>query len=169
MYDAHLNSEKHKKKAKENKPVSDPSESNNSHTASSSTSTQKLQAPARLTYLCLALLKYPPIPQILNDSRAEVERRSALTAREREAELEETEEAPPPLYQPTAEDDEDEDDDGKIYNPLKLPLGWDGKPIPFWLYKLHGLGVEFKCEICSDYVYMGRRVSICFLSSSVNR
>jgi splicing factor 3A subunit 3 len=19
-----------------------------------------------------------------------------------------------------------------IYNPLKLPLGWDGKPIPYW-------------------------------------
>ena len=22
-----------------------------------------------------------------------------------------------------------------IYNPLNLPLGWDGKPIPYWLYK----------------------------------
>ena len=20
------------------------------------------------------------------------------------------------------------------------PVGWDGKPIPYWLYKLHGLG-----------------------------
>ncbi|KAI7656488.1 hypothetical protein KC319_g9734, partial [Hortaea werneckii] len=49
------------------------------------------------------------------------------------------------------------DDDSKIYNPLKLPLAWDGKPIPFWLYKLHGLGVEFPCEICGNYVYMGRR------------
>ena len=35
-----------------------------------------------------------------------------------------------------------------MYNPLKLPLGWDGKPIPYWLYKLHGLNLEFKCEIC---------------------
>ena len=26
-----------------------------------------------------------------------------------------------------------------MYNPLKLPMGWDGKPIPYWLYKLHGL------------------------------
>jgi len=40
---------------------------------------------------------------------------------------------------------------------LKLPLAWDGKPIPFWLYKLHGLGVEFPCEICGNFVYMGRR------------
>lgn len=52
--------------------------------------------------------------------------------------------------------DEDEDDE-KIYNPLKLPLGWDGKPIPYWLYKLHGLGVEYPCEICGNYVYMGRK------------
>jgi len=44
-----------------------------------------------------------------------------------------------------------------IYNPLNLPLGWDGKPIPFWLYKLHGLGIEFKCEICGNYSYWGRR------------
>ena len=28
-----------------------------------------------------------------------------------------------------------------IYNPKNLPLGWDGKPIPYWLYKLHGLGI----------------------------
>lgn len=51
----------------------------------------------------------------------------------------------------------DEDDEDKIYNPLKLPLGWDGKPIPYWLYKLHGLGVEYPCEICGNYVYMGRK------------
>lgn len=44
-----------------------------------------------------------------------------------------------------------------IYNPLNLPLGWDGKPIPFWLYKLHGLGIEYKCEICGNYSYWGRR------------
>lgn len=37
-------------------------------------------------------------------------------------------------------DTESDDDDQQIYNPLKLPMGWDGKPIPYWLYKLHGLG-----------------------------
>lgn len=26
-------------------------------------------------------------------------------------------------------------------NPKNVPIGWDGKPIPYWLYKLHGLGV----------------------------
>jgi len=38
------------------------------------------------------------------------------------------------------------------------PVGWDGKPIPYWLYKLHGLRVEYKCEICGDMSYWGRRV-----------
>lgn len=37
-----------------------------------------------------------------------------------------------------APSDSDEEDEF-IYNPLKLPLGYDGKPIPYWLYKLHGL------------------------------
>lgn len=55
------------------------------------------------------------------------------------------------------EEEEESDEEGPIYNPLNLPLGWDGKPIPYWLYKLHGLGVEYKCEICGDYSYKGRR------------
>jgi hypothetical protein len=54
-------------------------------------------------------------------------------------------------------DDEVEEDERPIYNPLNLPLGWDGKPIPYWLYKLHGLGKEFKCQICGNYSYWGRR------------
>merc|ERR1712100_359644 len=37
------------------------------------------------------------------------------------------------------------------------PVGWDGKPIPYWLYKLHGLGIEYKCEICGNTSYFGRR------------
>jgi hypothetical protein len=36
-------------------------------------------------------------------------------------------------------------------------MGWDGKPIPYWLYKLHGLNLEFTCEICGNYSYWGRR------------
>lgn len=53
---------------------------------------------------------------------------------------------------------EDDDEEEKpIYNPKNVPLGWDGKPIPYWLYKLHGLGMEFKCEICGGASYWGRR------------
>uniref|UniRef100_A0A2N9J6D3 Matrin-type domain-containing protein n=1 Tax=Fagus sylvatica TaxID=28930 RepID=A0A2N9J6D3_FAGSY len=75
-------------------------------------------------------------------------KKQALTYEEIEAEREEEE---------TQADTESDDDEQQIYNPLKLPMGWDGKPIPYWLYKLHGLGQEFKCEICGNYSYWGRR------------
>ena len=97
------------------------------------------------------------LASIRADTKAEIERKSALTAREREQELEALENED--LYEPIENTIEEEvkDEEGKIYNPLKLPLGWDGKPIPFWLYKLHGLGVEYECEICSGKVYNGRK------------
>lgn len=161
VYDAHLNSPKHKKKEAAGKAVSEEDASSAGTAAGPSTSSRdKVKQPARYTFLVSALLTFPPIPDKITDSRSEVERRSALTAREREAELEEAEDAPPPIEVSRGvdgEEEDDEDEDGHTYNPLKLPIGWDGKPIPFWLYKLHGLGVEFKCEICSDYVYMGRK------------
>lgn len=96
------------------------------------------------------------------DTKVNNERRQGMTERERQQELE-------ALYAESAEPgggglargdgnaSDASDDDDKIYNPLKLPLAWDGKPIPFWLYKLHGLGVEFACEVCGNFVYMGRR------------
>jgi len=36
---------------------------------------------------------------------------------------------------------DDDDNDKPIYNPKKLPLGWDGKPMPYWLWKLQGLNM----------------------------
>ena len=94
---------------------------------------------------------------VRNDTRVNVERKQGMTERERQLELEafyaESTEAAPRAGDSESDSDEDE----KIYNPLKLPLAWDGKPIPYWLYKLHGLGVEFPCEICGNFVYMGRR------------
>ena len=53
--------------------------------------------------------------------------------------------------------DGDDEEDKPIYNPKKLPLGWDGKPMPYWLWKLQGLNIEYRCEICGDATYMGRR------------
>ncbi len=118
--------------------------------------------------LISALLAPPagPLSSLLSDTRDNTERRAALTDKERAAEIEELEAreaaeaaaAAQASKTKAGEIEDDDDDEEKIYNPLKLPLGWDGKPIPFWLYKLHGLGVEYKCEICSDFVYMGRKV-----------
>ena len=96
---------------------------------------------------------------IRTDTRINVERKQGMTERERQMELEaffaESNDPAPRLGGDP--DDSDSSGDEKIYNPLKLPLAWDGKPIPYWLYKLHGLGVEFPCEICGNFVYMGRR------------
>lgn len=56
-----------------------------------------------------------------------------------------------------SEDSDGEDDeDEKLYNPLNLPIGVDGRPIPFWLFKLKGLRHEFKCEICDNASFQGR-------------
>lgn len=53
------------------------------------------------------------------------------------------------------DDDDDDDADDIPYNPKNLPLGWDGKPIPYWLYKLHGLNISYNCEICGNFTYKG--------------
>nr|POE87443.1 pre-mrna-splicing factor sap61 [Quercus suber] len=94
-----------------------------------------------------------------DDTRVNVERKAGMTDRERQQELAAMYEEDMAMTYNAKQGDEEEEVDGdeKVYNPLKLPLAWDGKPIPFWLYKLHGLGVEFHCEICGNYVYMGRR------------
>lgn len=99
-----------------------------------------------------------------SNTRVNVERKQGMTERERQAELDalfaEDNAALAASHNRTSDsDDEDAKSDAseRIYNPLKLPLAWDGKPIPYWLYKLHGLGVEFPCEICGNFVYMGRR------------
>ena len=96
---------------------------------------------------------------IRTDTRINVERKQGMTERERQQELEnflaEQESVPRPAN--GKGEDSDSDEEEKIYNPLKLPLAWDGKPIPYWLYKLHGLGAEYPCEVCGNFVYMGRR------------
>ena len=92
------------------------------------------------------------------DTKSNVERKQGMTERERQQELDNLMSLAGPEQEAAADEDGEEDEgDDKIYNPLKLPLAWDGKPIPFWLYRLHGLGVEFPCEICGNFVYMGRR------------
>ncbi|XP_073064251.1 splicing factor SF3a60 homolog [Primulina eburnea] len=81
-------------------------------------------------------------------TKENIEKKHALTYDEIVQEREEDE---------VQAESESDDEDQQIYNPLKLPMGWDGKPIPYWLYKLHGLGQEFKCEICGNQSYWGRR------------
>lgn len=175
VYDAHLTSKKHvKAAAKEvesgeppvnpNGPSASQAGANGDANGAQSTSKSKHRTAALLTHLSTKLLAN--LAPVLNDTKSNVERRFSLTAREREQELlEQSKPKPPPAATTTnADGGEEEEEEERIYNPLKLPLGWDGKPIPYWLYKLHGLGVEYRCEICSDHVYMGR-----YAASSLSR
>lgn len=120
------------------------------------TAKARIRGSALVTYLTTSLLV--SLASTINETKSNVERRFSLTAREREQELLEQAkpQAQPNKTTGDADHPEEEEEEERIYNPLKLPLGWDGKPIPYWLYKLHGLGVEYRCEICSDHVYMGR-------------
>ncbi|KAF8607528.1 hypothetical protein BDV93DRAFT_487253 [Ceratobasidium sp. AG-I] len=165
VYDAHLTSKKHLKAAARTTQQNPPPNANGSlaPTPDASTSTSrkhiKTYRAALLTHLLGPLLK--TLYGTMLETKANVERRFSLTAHERELELEEPEVDIAPVTTGDAAEGapamEEEEEEERIYNPLKLPLGWDGKPIPYWLYKLHGLGVEYRCEICSDHVYMGRK------------
>ncbi|PVU98342.1 hypothetical protein BB559_001662 [Furculomyces boomerangus] len=88
------------------------------------------------------------LEKVIADTCANVERKQSLTEEERNQEI---------GVEEVEVEESEEDEQEHIYNPLKLPLGWDGKPIPYWLYKLHGLSVEYKCEICGNFIYRGRK------------
>ena len=92
-------------------------------------------------------------------TRREIEKKQTRTYEEIEAERREEESGgvDAEALAGMLNDDEEDEDDAKISNPLNLPLDWTGKPIPYWLYKLHGLGVHYKCEICGNYEYHGKR------------
>ncbi|KAI8909627.1 hypothetical protein EDD86DRAFT_226161 [Gorgonomyces haynaldii] len=131
LFDAHLNGKKHKKALLQQDQAEQ-------------TDTQK--ETAWLEFFAVTLTG--ALKVVRNDTRSYVERKQTLTEIERMEEVEQ---------EPVEVDVSDEEGDEKLYNPLKLPIGWDGKPIPYWLFKLHGLGIQHPCEICGGYVYMGRK------------
>jgi len=81
-------------------------------------------------------------------TRENVQRKQARTGEERNESDNEN----------VSDEDSDDDENDIPYNPKNLPLGWDGKPIPYWLYKLHGLNISYSCEICGNYTYRGPKV-----------
>jgi len=85
------------------------------------------------------------LAEVRNATVENVERKQARTDAEREESDDEE----------VVEEMEEEPEDDIPYNPKNLPLGWDGKPIPYWLYKLHGLNISYNCEICGNYTYKG--------------
>jgi splicing factor 3A subunit 3 len=86
----------------------------------------------------------------LENTKLHIEKKQSRTPAEILAELEEEEGS-------DVEPEEEEEEEEVIIGKQNYPVGWDGKPIPYWLYKLHGLGIEYKCEICGNQSYWGRR------------
>lgn len=148
VYNGHLNGRKHKKNAELLERAS-----------TNGSGDLKLRAVVLHEYCIRSLAEL--LTKTITATKQNVERRRALTDKERRLESTAVQQeiyGEGDLSDEDEKKDENEDSDNEIiYNPLKLPLGWDGKPIPFWLYKLQGLGIEYPCEICGNYVYNGRR------------
>lgn len=116
---------------------------------------------ARLEFIATALLDQ--VRPSLEATTRRAERRLTQTITEKEREMEEEISG---AYQDlmndekknkeTSDSEESDDEDAPVYNPKGVPLGWDGKPIPYWLFKLHGLNHFFPCEICGNESYRGR-------------
>ncbi|KAJ2611044.1 Pre-mRNA-splicing factor sap61 [Coemansia sp. RSA 1365] len=148
-FNAHMNSRKHLKTVERLASANGAANSEDTKSAIERNAEQWAQKEHDLAWSEFLVRKYAQeLADKISGTRADLQRRQALTEEERIQELEEDE----PVH---AEEEEDRDD--QAYNPLNLPMGWDGKPIPFWLYKLHGLGVKFTCEICGNAIYRGRK------------
>lgn len=155
VYEGHLTGRKHKKAEKELATGSAGNAVSRTNGVSSGTQRFKERAVAEKEFRIRKLAAAMSTER--SDTKVNVERKQGMTERERQQELEMLYNEAPEGANGAEDEGHASDGEDKIYNPLKLPLQWDGKPIPFWLYKLHGLGVEFPCEICGNFVYMGRR------------
>lgn len=88
--------------------------------------------------------------EVIENTKIYVETKLAKRYEEIQADLE--------MEEDVASDSESDDEEELTRRCIaNYPVGWDGKPIPYWLYKLHGLGIEYKCEICGNTSYWGRR------------
>lgn len=162
VYKAHLTGKKHVRNAEAKKSQTQSNGTTNPSAISLSGTQLKERVIASHEHRIRALADI--LSNERSNTRVNIERKQGMTERERQAELDalfaedNAAVAASERHRGGGDDSGSESDgDEKIYNPLKLPLAWDGKPIPYWLYKLHGLGVEFTCEICGNFVYMGRR------------
>ncbi len=139
VYSAHLEGQKHKKAvAKQAKGES----------------TTENEQPSTIGFDCALLeetiAQYAELLRTrINDTLVYLQNKRTRTLEEMNADLVEEEKE----LQLSTESEEE----AVISNPLNLPMGWDGKPIPYWLYKLHGLNIEYKCEICGNFTYRGPR------------
>lgn len=162
VFNAHLESKQHKKNVEKSKSgklkTTEDLDPDPEPAPGKMTREARRKEISRHEFTILKLCQGERLSVVIPNTINNVERRSLLSDRERQKELQQLQdEALNPHIDAPEEEDKNGPGDDFIYNPLKLPLGWDGKPIPFWLYKLHGLGTEYSCEICGNMVYTGRK------------
>jgi splicing factor 3A subunit 3 len=160
VFDGHISGKKHQKNLKSLELNS--SSSNNTKTKSQPIELLKFQ----INQIVLKILNSRRQSTKLNS-----ERKTALTEKERQIEIDnyfKEEQASDHDLSSSSDDDDQDDENSKrkklqqseefqVSNPMNLPLGADGLPIPFWLWKLNGLGIEYNCEICGNFIYKGRK------------
>ena len=148
VFQAHMNSKKHKRVVARQAAAGD---SGNGHGDAGGGATESLQARCAWAEMRVARL-LELLSDIVDATKRQTEKKQTRTFQELEAEIEAAE-----AGEGDSDLEDSDDEEQVLYNPKNLPLGWDGKPIPYWLYKLHGLNMKFKCEICGNHTYAGRR------------
>ena len=139
LMDAHMKSKKHLKKLENSK------NNNNSTKEKNKIDDEKMRD---INYYEYQIIHYKDILQnIIDNTIGQIRKKQTMTREELESDRQNE------INLKRIE----KEDKKKIFNPKNIPMDWDGKPLPYWLYKVHGLGVEHKCEICGGASYWGRR------------
>ena len=144
LMDAHMKSKKHLKK-KNLSQNNDSTINNNYHQEKNNIEEDMIR---EIKYYEYQIIRYKDILQnIIDNTINQIHKKQTMTREELELDRQNE------LNIKKIE----KEDKKKIFNPKNIPMDWDGKPLPYWLYKVHGLGIEHKCEICGGASYWGRR------------
>eukprot|EP01059_Diplonema_ambulator_P001415 TRINITY_DN11195_c0_g1_i1.p1 TRINITY_DN11195_c0_g1~~TRINITY_DN11195_c0_g1_i1.p1 ORF type:complete len:458 (+),score=201.88 TRINITY_DN11195_c0_g1_i1:91-1464(+) len=101
---------------------------------------------------------YDMLGDYVQQTLAMLDRKETRSKEELDAEVEREEEEARKLYEArfgTTKEVTEKENVVPLQNAKNLPVGYDGAPIPFWLYRLHGLNMKYTCEICRGYTYVG--------------
>ena len=143
LMDAHMKSKKHLKKLENYKK-----QNNKNSTIDNSEKDKNEDILRDINYYEYQIIRYKDILQnIIDNTVGQIRKKQTMNREELEADR----------INEQQSKKIDTEDKKKLFNPKNIPMDWDGKPLPYWLYKVHGLGVEHKCEICGGASYWGRR------------
>ena len=148
LMEAHMKSKKHLKKLNLSKNNNTNNNNNNNTLINKEKNKIEEDILRDINYYEYQIIRYKDILQnIIDNTISQIRKKQTMTKEELDQDR---------LNEINIKKNEKEDKK-KIFNPKNIPMDWDGKPLPYWLYKVHGLGVEYKCEICGGASYWGRR------------